>query len=49
MAGPAGLLGAVRQLALGGERVSVESFQNDLFMQRYLGRNSGRIEEGESA
>jgi hypothetical protein len=39
MAGPAGLPGTVRRLAIGGERTSVESFQNDLFMQRDLGGN----------
>ena len=49
MAGPAGLLGTVRQPTLGGERVSIESFQNDLLMQRDLGRNEGGIEERENA
>jgi len=49
MAGPAGLLGTVRQPTLGGERASIESFQNDLLMQRHLGRNGGGIEERENA
>ena len=49
MTGPASLLRTVRQLALGGKRVSVESFQNDLLMQRHLGRNRGGIEEREKA
>ena len=44
MAGPAGPLGTVRQLTLVGQRASVESFQNDLLMQRHLGRN-GRGKE----
>jgi hypothetical protein len=44
MAGPAGLLGTIRQLTLSGKKASVESFQNDLLMQRRLGRN-GRGEE----
>jgi len=47
MAGPTGLLGTVRQLTLGGERASIESFQNDLLMQRHLGGNEGGIEERE--
>jgi len=45
MAGPAGLLGTVRQLTLVGKRASVESFQNDLLMQRHLGRNGRGKEE----
>jgi len=45
MAGPAGLLGTVRQLTLVGQRASVESFQNDLLMQRHLGRNGRGKEE----
>jgi len=49
MAGPAGLLGTVRQLTLSGERASIESFQNDLLMQRHLGRNEGGVEERENA
>jgi hypothetical protein len=48
MAGPAGLPGTVRYFAIGGERTSIESFQNDLFMQRDLGRNQGGIEEREN-
>jgi hypothetical protein len=39
MAGPAGLPGTVRHFAIGGQRTSIESFQNDLFMQRDLGGN----------
>ena len=39
MAGPAGLLGTVRQLTLGGERASIESPQNDLLMWRCLRGN----------
>ena len=49
MAGPAGLLGTVRHFAIGGERASIESFQNDLLMQRHLGQNKGGIEERENA
>lgn len=49
MAGPAGLPGTVRHFAIGGERTSIESFQNDLFMQRDLGRSKGGIEEREDA
>jgi hypothetical protein len=49
MAGPAGLLGTVKHFAIGGERTSIESFQNDLLMQRDLGRNKGGIEERENA
>ena len=49
MAGPAGLPGTVRHFAVGGERTSIESFQNDLFMQRDLGRSKGGIEEREDA
>ena len=49
MTGPASLLRTVRQLALGGKRVSVEYFQNDLLMQRHLGRDRGGIEEREKA
>jgi len=49
MAGPAGLPGTVRRVAIGGERTSIEPFQNNLFMQRHLGRNEGGIEERESA
>jgi hypothetical protein len=49
MAGPAGLPGAVRHFAIGGERASIEPLQNNLFMQRGLGRNEDRIEEKESA
>lgn len=45
MAGPAGLLRTVRQLTLVGKRASVESFQNDLLMQRHLGRNGRGKEE----
>ena len=47
MAGPAGLLGTVRQLTLVGKRVSVESFQNDLLMQRHLAVNGRGKEEKE--
>jgi hypothetical protein len=45
VAGPAGLPGTVRQLTLGSKRASVKSFQNDLFMQRHLGRNRRGKEE----
>ena len=49
MAGPAGLPGTVRNVAIGGERAPVESFQNDLFMQGDLGGNQGGIEKREKA
>jgi hypothetical protein len=39
MASPAGFLGTVRHFAIGGERTSIESFQNDFLMQRDLGGN----------
>jgi hypothetical protein len=48
MAGPAGLLGTVRHFAIGGERASIKSLQNNLLMQRDLGRNNGGIEEREN-
>jgi len=49
MAGPAGLPGTVRYFAIAGERTPVEPFQNNLFMQRHLGRNEGGIEERQNA
>ena len=49
MAGPAGLPGTVRDFAIGGERASIESFRNDLLVQRHLGRNKGGVEERENA
>ena len=49
MAVATGLLRTVGKLALNGQRVSVESFQNDLLMQRHLGRNNGGMEERENA
>jgi hypothetical protein len=49
MAGPAGLPGTVRHFAIGSERASIEPFQNDLLVQRHLGRNEGGIEERENA
>jgi hypothetical protein len=48
MAGSAGLPGTVRQLALGGERISMKIFQNNLLMQWHLGRNGGGIGETEN-
>jgi len=48
MARPAGLLGTVGQLTFDGKRASVESFQDDLLMQRHLGRNEGGIEQREN-
>jgi hypothetical protein len=39
MAGPTGLFGAVRDFTLQGERASIESPQNDLFMRGCLGGN----------
>lgn len=47
MAGSASLLGTVWQLTLGGKRASVESFQNDLLMQRHLAVNGRGKEEKE--
>jgi hypothetical protein len=37
MAGTTGLPGTVGRFAISGERTSIESFQNNLFMQRDLG------------
>jgi hypothetical protein len=48
MAGSAGLPRAVRHFAIGEERTSIEPFQNDLLMQRDLGRNGRGIEEREN-
>jgi hypothetical protein len=45
MTGPAGPLGTVRHFAISGERTSVESFQNDLFMQEDLRGNGGWMQE----
>ena len=45
MTGAAGLLRAVRHYALYSQRASVESLQNNLFMQRDLGGNRGGIDE----
>ena len=45
MAGAAGLPGTVGRFAIGGERTSIESFQNDLFMQRDLGGKASGIED----
>jgi hypothetical protein len=36
MTGATSLLGTVRHFAIGGERASIETFHNDLFMQRDL-------------
>ncbi len=47
MTGAAGLLRTVRHFALYGQRVSIESLQDNLFVQRDLGGNRGGIDEAE--
>jgi hypothetical protein len=49
MAGTAGLLGTVRRFTLHGKRLPVEPPEDNLLMQRHLGRNQGGIEEKENA
>lgn len=45
MAGATGLPGTVGRFAIGDERPSIESFQNDLFMRRDLGGKASGMED----
>jgi hypothetical protein len=47
VAAPTGLLGTVGYFAIDIERASIESFQNNLFMEKSLRRDRGGIDQAD--